>query len=152
MSSRFGQSSQAIAGGHWWHRTQSAALGSDCGSWPLGRVPESVLNRDQYICNQVDFLYAFDVAHQRHQVAFDVSQDSLVGPYIHFVSFLWRPPSTLTCRRLHPALRELTSRGYRHGSRGQIVRKWAGETAQIFHRPRPAFFVGLLVASTSFAR
>jgi hypothetical protein len=30
-------------------------------SWLLGRVPESVLDRDHYLCNQVHFLYAFEL-------------------------------------------------------------------------------------------
>jgi hypothetical protein len=60
-----------------------------CRSWLLGQVPESVLDPDQYICNQVHFLYAFDVAYKFHQVAFEVSQEPFVGPYIHEI-FLFR--------------------------------------------------------------
>jgi hypothetical protein len=59
--------------------------GSGCRSRLLGQIPESVLNRDQYICNQVHFLYAFDVAYKFHQLAFDVSQESFVGLYVHVI-------------------------------------------------------------------
>ncbi|MGC2292127.1 MAG: hypothetical protein WA450_09300 [Candidatus Acidiferrales bacterium] len=54
----FGQSAQAIAGR----------------SRLLGQVLESGQDRVQHICNQVHFLYAFDVAYKFHQVGFDVSQ------------------------------------------------------------------------------
>lgn len=50
-----------------------------------GQVPESVLDRDQYICNQAHFIYAFDVAYKFGQVAFDVSQEPFVGPYVHVI-------------------------------------------------------------------
>ena len=51
----------------------------------LGQVPESVLDREQYLCNQVHFLYAFDVAYKFDQEAFDVSQAPFVGLYVHVV-------------------------------------------------------------------
>jgi hypothetical protein len=65
-------------------------------SWLLARVPESVLDRDQYICNHVHFVYAFDDAYKFHQVAFDVSQEPFVGRYVHFMylSFGERDHST----------------------------------------------------------
>jgi hypothetical protein len=53
----------------------------------LGQVPESVLDRDQYVCNQVHLMYVFDVAYKFHRVAFDVSHEPLVGLYVH-VTFL----------------------------------------------------------------
>jgi hypothetical protein len=51
----------------------------------LGQVPESALDRDQYICNQAHPIYAFDVAYKFHQVTFDVSQESFVGLYVHVI-------------------------------------------------------------------
>ena len=49
----------------------------------LGQVPEKVLDRGQYICNQAHLIYAFDDEYKLHQVAFDVSQQSFFGPYVH---------------------------------------------------------------------
>jgi hypothetical protein len=51
----------------------------------LGQVPESVLDRDQYIYNQVHFSYAFGLAYKLHQVAFDVSQEPFVGLCVHVI-------------------------------------------------------------------
>jgi hypothetical protein len=42
--------------------------------WLSAQVPESVLDRDQYICNQAHLINAFDVAHKFNQVAFDCHQ------------------------------------------------------------------------------
>jgi hypothetical protein len=43
------------------------------------------VDRDQYICNQVHSIYAFDVAYKFHQVAFDVSQEPFVGLCVHVI-------------------------------------------------------------------
>ena len=38
------------------------SAGSGCKSWLLVQVPQSVLNRDQYVCKQVQFIHALGVA------------------------------------------------------------------------------------------
>ena len=38
------------------------SAGSGCNSWLLVQVPQSVLNRDQYVCKQVQFIHALGVA------------------------------------------------------------------------------------------
>jgi hypothetical protein len=54
-------------------------------NWLLGQVPESVLDRDQYVRNQVHFIHAFDDAYKFDEVAFDVSQVPFVGLYVHVI-------------------------------------------------------------------
>jgi hypothetical protein len=62
---------------------QSVLIGTKRISWLLAQVPESGLDRDQYIANKAHLIYALDVAYKFHQVAFDVSQEPLVGLYVH---------------------------------------------------------------------
>jgi hypothetical protein len=89
-----------------------------CRSRLLGEVPESVLDRDQYICNQVHLIYAFDVAYKFHQVAFDVSQEPFVGLRVHVMFLSFGSATTLEqgardcfgererdCRRLNDLMR-----------------------------------------------
>jgi hypothetical protein len=53
-------------------------------NWLLGQVPESALDRNQCLCNEVHFVHTFDAAYKFDQVAFDVSQEFL-GPYVHVI-------------------------------------------------------------------
>jgi hypothetical protein len=77
-----------------------------------GQVPESVLDRDQYICNQVHFMYAFDLAYKFHQVTFDVSQEPFVGLHNHVI-FLSGARSHSSSREHEIALLNVTVGGYK---------------------------------------
>jgi hypothetical protein len=62
-------------------------------SWLLGQVPESVLDRNQCVRNQVHFIHAFDDAYKFDEVAFDISQEPFVGLYVHVIFLLGRDHS-----------------------------------------------------------
>jgi len=64
-----------------------------CKSWLLGQVPESVLDRNQYVRNQVHFIHAFDHAYKFDEVAFDISQEPFVRVCVHVIFLLGRDHS-----------------------------------------------------------
>jgi hypothetical protein len=63
----------------------SASRLDSAANWLLGQVLESVLDRDQCLRNQIQFVHTFDVTYKFDQVTFDVSQEPFVGLYVHVI-------------------------------------------------------------------